>query len=61
MTELNHDFLTRKQAADYLQVSPNRITALFNQGKLSGTRMGTSPQSHLRISAASIQAFLEVK
>jgi excisionase family DNA binding protein len=57
--QLDRDYLTTKQAADYLQVSTYTVLRMVKDGKISGTKLGTGKNSKLRISAASIEKMLE--
>lgn len=58
---LDRDFMTVKQAADYLQVSLQTVRRLITDGKLSATKLGSGPNSHLRVSTISIEKLLETK
>jgi excisionase family DNA binding protein len=56
---LEKDWLTRKEAAEYLSVTPQKVSELVNSGKLHGTKLGDGPNSPLRISSDSIERMLK--
>ena len=53
------DYMTRKQAADYLQVTPATIDRYLAKGLLSASQM--VPNGTVRISKASLEQMLERK
>ena len=57
--QLDRDFLTVRQTAAYLQITTATVQRLIKGGTLSGSKLGTSPNSPLRISSASIEKMLE--
>lgn len=57
--QLDRDFLTVRQTAAYLQTSTATVQRLIKNGTLSGSKIGTAPNSPLRISSASIEKMLE--
>ena len=52
-------YLTVRQAQAYLQVGRHKVLALYHEGKLAGPRLGTGKNCAIRISAASLAAFME--
>jgi excisionase family DNA binding protein len=56
--QLDKDYQTTKEAADYLGVKPQYIHKLFNDGKLTGWR-GQGITGRLHISSVSIEKFIE--
>jgi excisionase family DNA binding protein len=52
-----HEWVTARQAADYLQVHPNTIRNYVNAGVLSASQL--VPGGRLRISFLSIEKLLE--
>ena len=54
---LNRDYLTIKQAADYLQCSPWTIRQHIKAGRLEGLQL--VPRGSVRIPASSIEKLLE--
>ena len=58
---LDRDFMTVKQAAAYLQIHTNTILSMIKAGKLVGTKLGSGPNAHLRVSTISVEKLLETK
>lgn len=55
-----HDFLTRQQAADKLQVTPGTVDSYIKQGLLKASKLGKKGgRSPVRISASSVEKLLE--
>lgn len=57
---IDKDYLTAQEAADYLGVHRQYVQKLFNTGKLTGWR-GEGPNGHIHVSAVSIEKFIESK
>lgn len=55
MPTITHEWLTVKQAADYLQVSESTIIRWIKNGTLAASQIGST----YRISAATIERMLE--
>jgi excisionase family DNA binding protein len=55
---LARDWLTAKQAADYLAVDVQYVQKLFREGKLTGWK-GQGQNGKIHISAVSIEKFTE--
>lgn len=54
---MNHEWLTKKQAAEYLQVSVFTVHNWLKAGVLHGSQM--VPRGAVRISAVSVEKLLE--
>jgi excisionase family DNA binding protein len=55
-----HDYLTRQQAADQLQVTPATVDSYIKKGLLKATKVGSkAKRSPVRISATSVEKLLE--
>jgi excisionase family DNA binding protein len=55
MTPLAHP---ASEARDLLGVSRDTVMRLFNEGRLSGCRLGSGPKAHVLISRASLLRLL---
>ena len=55
------DWWTVQETAAYLKVSKIHVYSLFNGSKLSGKKMGTGTTSPIRISAVSVEKYMESK
>jgi len=58
---LDGDWMTVKETARYLKCAPGTVRRLVLEGKLTGKKLGAGPNSHLRISAVSIEKLMESK
>jgi excisionase family DNA binding protein len=54
---LNRDWLTTEQASAYLQVSTRTLFRYLEEGKIRGKQLSSG--GHWRISAASLERFLD--
>jgi excisionase family DNA binding protein len=57
--QLDRDLMTRKQAADYLGITPQTVSKLVNEGKLDVWRSSDAPNARMRIKTVSIEKMLE--
>jgi hypothetical protein len=55
------EYMTRKQAAQKLGISPQWISVLVRRGKLTSIQLSDAPNAHKHISTASIEKLLESK
>lgn len=56
---LEKDWLTVKEAAAYLSVSPFTIRRWLKEGKLPHKKLGTSKNSSIRVSSLGIEKYLQ--
>lgn len=57
--KLDRDWLTPKQAANYLGVNVWTVRRYINEGFLPASKLGSGKMAHWRISASSIEKMLE--
>jgi excisionase family DNA binding protein len=58
----DHPYLTREQVADYLQISPRKVSEMTAKGELPAVKLGTGKNSAIRYRKESIdQAVLKMR